>query len=217
MSDYGASTRGSFSSGPRGLRYPRGRGSRGNRGRGLGRNQGTSQGSSSFRGGQPRGRGGFRRGRGRFRGRTAKPSIYQEWDCGSLSRLASEMNADNAFYNFCKRSVYTEEFLQEHRENIQSTLLNNHAASDQDTAVTLPDDIGTITDDLIAKGMTEKAFSNCWPLYGSFFENLKIHGWVISYNPEIPMQKKKERESQLFDGTRFGSKEYAQKKKSLQQ
>jgi len=127
------------------------------------------------------------------------------------------MNADNSFYNFCKRSVYTEKIVQDHREQIQSTILNDHADGEQDTAVTLPDDIGPIIDDLIAKGKTEEAFSNCWRLYGSFFDNLKFHGWVISFNPEIPMQKKKERESQLFDGTRFGNGKFAQKKRSLQQ
>jgi len=113
--------------------------------------------------------------------------------------------------------VYTEKSVQQRRENIQSVILNEHADNEQHTAVTLPDDIGTVIDDLIAKGRTEKAFSNCWPLYGSFFNNLKFHGWVISFNPEIPMQKKKERESQLFDGTRFGSRKYAEKKKSLQE
>jgi len=121
------------------------------------------------------------------------------------------MNLDNSFYNFCKRSVYTEKFVKDQREYLQSMILND------ETAVTIPDDIGTVVDDLIAKGMTEKAFSNCWPLRGSFFENLKFHGWVISFNPEIPMMKKKERESQLLDGTTFGSGNYARKKESLQQ
>jgi len=124
------------------------------------------------------------------------------------------MNLDNSFYNFCKRSVYTEKFVQEHRENIQSMILNDHA--DRQTSVTMPDDIGPVVDDLIAKGMTEKAFSNCWPLRGSFFENLKFHGWVISFNPEIPMLKKKERQSQLLDGTKFGSGNFARKKRKLE-
>jgi len=171
MSDYGLSSRGSYSSGPRG------RGGRGGRGQ-RGGSQRANFGRGRARGGRGRGMNGGRgRGMSRGRGRSVKPPVYQEYDCGHLCRLASRMNADNSFYNFCTRSVHTEGSVQEHREQcLQSMIVNDQVNGGHQATVTLPDDFRPMMDDLISKKKTEEAYSNSWPISGSFFENCKFHG-----------------------------------------
>jgi len=187
-----------------------GTGGRG-RGRGgsLGRGQRGSRGTRGFRGrGQGRGRSrGQVRGRGsRVSNRSAKPSRYQEYECKELSVLAEQMNKGNAFYLVNKKSIYTDEDIRKYRgDRLKSMVRVNQTNQRTESTIRPPTDLGMKLKELVQRGITEEALSNCWPLSGSFFDDLVFHGWTITFNPMIPMSERTERKIQLFGGIGNGS------------
>jgi len=188
-----SSTQASSVGGNRG-RFNRGRGQRGGRGsRGA-------RGASGFR---SRDRG---RGRGRGRGthgsnRSAKPTRYQEYDCQPLATLSMKMNRGKAFYLVNKKSIYTDVDVESYRdESLRAMVDMNETNQRIESTIKPPADFPNKLNELVQKKMTEKGFSNCWPLSGSFFDDLFFHGWTISFKPSIPMHDRSERKVQLFGG-----------------
>jgi len=122
------------------------------------------------------------------------------------------MNSENAFYVINSRSVYTDVDIEQSRDECLRSMLGTNQIN-QRTVSTIkpPADLVTKLDDLIQRKMTEKGFSNCWALSGDFFDQQSFHGWIITFNPEIPMHDKLERKVQLFGG--IGREEWAVKRK----
>jgi len=156
------STHGSYSSGP------------GARGRSSYAASSRSSSQSPY---VRRTRGGRGRERGRGRKRGGKPTAFQEYNCTNLADLSKLMNQDSSFYNFSKRSIYSEVSVQENREKcLRSMVTHDQQSGVNDSVVIAPEDMTIKIEELNGSGKTEKAFSNCWYLNGSFFENLSFYG-----------------------------------------
>jgi len=111
------------------------------------------------------------------------------------------MNSENTFYVINSRGVYTDLDIEKSRDECLRSMLSTNQIN-QRTVSTIkpPADLVTKLDDLIQRKMTDKGFSNCWALSGDFFDQQSFHGWIITFNPEIPMHDKLERKVQLFGG-----------------
>ena len=172
----------------------------GNRGRGSAGGQRGVRGGRGYRG---RGRG---RGQGRGRGtrggsRSGKPSRYQEYDCSALASISEKMNSEKAFYLVNRKSIYTDVDVASYRgECLRSMIGVNQTNQLTESTIKPPTDLAIKQSELVQKGITEKGFSNSWLLSGTFFNNVSFHGWVITFNPTIPMHDRSERKIQLFGG-----------------
>jgi len=111
------------------------------------------------------------------------------------------MNTENAFYLVKSRSIYTDVDVENYREQcLRSMVVDNRTNQQTESTIKAPSDLASKLDELIQKNMTEKGFTNCWPLSGPFFDEKSFHGWTIKFEPTIPMHDKVERKVQLFGG-----------------
>jgi len=172
------------------------------------------RGGRGGRGARGRGRGRGNRGRGgRSGSRSAKPSRYQEYDCQALTSLSEKMNCENAFYLVNSRSVYTDVDVEKYRQECLKSMLDvNQTSQRSESTVKPPADLAGKVDELVERKMTEKGFTNCWALSGDFFDQQSFHGWIITFNPEIPMHDRIERKVQLFGGISRGKWEARRRK-----
>jgi len=169
-----------------------------------------------------RGRGYRGRGRGRGQGRgrrtrggnrSAKPTRYQEYDCQQLTTLSMKMNGGNAFYLVNKKSIYTDVDIENFRgQSLKAMIGMNQTNQRSESTIKAPADLSIKLNELVQKKITEKGFSNCWPLSGPFFDNLSFHGWTITFSPTIPMHERSERKVQLFGGISRGKWDAKRKK-----
>jgi len=148
-------------------------------------NRGRGSGGRVMRGGRGgRGYRGRGRGRGRARGRdtrggtrNAKPSRYQEYDCPALASISEKMNSGNAYYLVNKKSLYTDADIDKYREDCLKSMTGvNETKQRIKSTIKAPVDLNSKLVELVKKGITEKGFSNCWPISGSFFDDLSFHG-----------------------------------------
>jgi len=123
------------------------------------------------------------------------------------------MNSGKAFYLVNKKSIYTDEDTKTYRgERLRSMVRVNQTNQRTESTIKPPEDLAAKLGELVQKGRTEKAFCNCWPLSGPFFDELTFHGWIITFTPMISMQERTERKVQLFGGINSGSWQTKRKK-----
>jgi len=87
------------------------------------------------------------------------------------------MNPGEAFYLVKTKSIYTDVDIVNYRqERLGSMVEKNLTSQRSETTIKPPSDLASKLTDLVQKKVTEKGFSNCWPLTGPFFDELSFHG-----------------------------------------
>ena len=88
-----------------------------------------------------------------------------------------KMNPGKAFYLVNSKSIYTDvDIVNFRRERLGSMVEKNSTNQRSETTIRPPTDLATKLNDLVQRNMTEKGYSNCWPLSGPFFDELSFHG-----------------------------------------